>query len=615
VAVTGMSPLAHFVLHGGLEGRAPHPLFDADYYLRRNPDVAARRVNPLAHYVRRGVLERRNPSPVFDVAFYLDSNPDVAESGTEPLSHFLRFGAAEGRNPNPFFDCAYYRAQVQDAAAAEVNPLVHFMSGGWRTGARPSAAFDPAFYRATYEDVGRSGENPLAHFLEYGRADGRAPSGTLPPPSAADAVANLPRPTLTRLTVRSPSPGPARRVVLCATPFAPLPGRGGNEYRVYRLLTWLRARGYTILPVVAPLSDERAETNLVGQIADAFANAVVCQPDGRLEYILADVPDVLAPLDRQFTRPSSVLDAAPGAAGRPPALTVFERTVCHDALITTIRQLHASLRPYVFLGESIWISRVLPLLRGSVLKVVDLVPAGPSDAAAPTPASWPGITAADLLLTLRAADRQAMASTLPGQRTLAIGVDCEFADPAETRPGHRVLCDIADTPRNRAALSDFLMFAWPRVRRDVPDAELLVRGAISGMLDGYPLPGVHAIAAERSALETYAGAAAAISPAATETSGCRREILDAIAHLRPIVAWAGGSWPVDIEQTGGLCREAHDWFEFARAVVDVLRETQPRRLSPAERENLRRSMHADRTYAPLGAALDEFFEEEAESRT
>ena len=78
VATSGMSPLAHFVLHGGLEGRAPHPLFDADYYLRRNPDVAARRVNPLAHYVRRGVLERRNPSPVFDVAFYLDSNPDVA---------------------------------------------------------------------------------------------------------------------------------------------------------------------------------------------------------------------------------------------------------------------------------------------------------------------------------------------------------------------------------------------------------------------------------------------------------------------------------------------------------------------------------------------------------
>ena len=98
-----------------------------------------------------------------------------------------------------------------------------------------------------------------------------------------------------------------------------------------------------------------------------------------------------------------------------------------------------------------------------------------------------------------------------------------------------------------------------------------------------------------SAAETYAGAAAAISPAATETSGCRREILDAIAHLRPIVAWAGGSWPVDIEQTGGLCREAHDWFEFARAVADVLRDAQPRQLSPAERENLRRSMHADQT--------------------
>ena len=165
VEASGISPLAHFVLHGGLEGRAPHPLFDADYYLRRNPDVAARRVNPLAHYVRRGAIERRNPSPLFDVAYYLDSNPDVAAAGAEPLRHFLVFGAAEGRNPNPFFDCVDHRAQMGPGDDG-INPLVHFATTGWRTGARPSAAFDPAFYRATYEDVRRSGENPLAHFLE-----------------------------------------------------------------------------------------------------------------------------------------------------------------------------------------------------------------------------------------------------------------------------------------------------------------------------------------------------------------------------------------------------------------------------------------------------------------
>lgn len=40
-------------------------------------------------------------SGLFDSDWYLAQNPDVARSGMDPISHFMRYGAAEGRAPNP----------------------------------------------------------------------------------------------------------------------------------------------------------------------------------------------------------------------------------------------------------------------------------------------------------------------------------------------------------------------------------------------------------------------------------------------------------------------------------------------------------------------------------
>ena len=71
--------------------------FDVDWYLRRNPDVAARGVDPLEHYFELGGREGRDPSPRFCTSAYLEANPDVAESGTNALVHYLRFGRVEGR--------------------------------------------------------------------------------------------------------------------------------------------------------------------------------------------------------------------------------------------------------------------------------------------------------------------------------------------------------------------------------------------------------------------------------------------------------------------------------------------------------------------------------------
>ena len=76
-------------------------LFDRDWYLAQNPDVATAGVNPLRHYLRRGALEGRDPSPFFNTSYYLEANPDVAAAHINPLVHFVKYGVAEGRLGGP----------------------------------------------------------------------------------------------------------------------------------------------------------------------------------------------------------------------------------------------------------------------------------------------------------------------------------------------------------------------------------------------------------------------------------------------------------------------------------------------------------------------------------
>ncbi len=72
-------------------------LFDADWYIRKNPDIAAKFPEAVEHFVLHGGREGRSPSPKFDSAKYLKNNPDVAEAGLNPLVHYLLHGKAERR--------------------------------------------------------------------------------------------------------------------------------------------------------------------------------------------------------------------------------------------------------------------------------------------------------------------------------------------------------------------------------------------------------------------------------------------------------------------------------------------------------------------------------------
>ena len=76
-------------------------LFDAEWYLQQNADVAKALLDPVQHYLAYGAREGRNPNAHFDTKAYLAANADVRDSPLNPFLHFVLYGFREGRDPSP----------------------------------------------------------------------------------------------------------------------------------------------------------------------------------------------------------------------------------------------------------------------------------------------------------------------------------------------------------------------------------------------------------------------------------------------------------------------------------------------------------------------------------
>jgi hypothetical protein len=113
-------------IHWLRTARELRPLFDREFYLRTNPDVAAAGVDPLRHYLTHGAAEQRQPHPLFDPAHYLACSP-AARSAENPLLHFLRTTSGKWPGTHPLFDSEAYVRAYPEAAG---NPLVNYVSQG-----------------------------------------------------------------------------------------------------------------------------------------------------------------------------------------------------------------------------------------------------------------------------------------------------------------------------------------------------------------------------------------------------------------------------------------------------------------------------------------------------
>ncbi|MCC6920586.1 MAG: glycosyltransferase family 61 protein [Alphaproteobacteria bacterium] len=168
------------------------PLFDADWYAKVYPDVAAGGTSPAWHFAEHGWREGRDPGPGFSTRGYLAKYPEAAAGPLNPLLHFESVGRALGWTPppsrasappvarpedlalireSPFFDAAWYHQAYPDTVASD--PALHFLLQGHREKRNPGPGFRTREYLLANPDVAESGVNPLLHYLREGRAEGR----------------------------------------------------------------------------------------------------------------------------------------------------------------------------------------------------------------------------------------------------------------------------------------------------------------------------------------------------------------------------------------------------------------------------------------------------------
>lgn len=123
VREAGIEPLLHYIESGEAEGRMPIAHFDPHWYRTQH------RVPPgqgaLCHYLRHRRGGTVSPVPEFDAAWYCRQAPDVAAAGMDPFEHYLVQGASEGRPASAGFDTAWYRQRYLRGQPG-VNPLLHF---------------------------------------------------------------------------------------------------------------------------------------------------------------------------------------------------------------------------------------------------------------------------------------------------------------------------------------------------------------------------------------------------------------------------------------------------------------------------------------------------------
>jgi GT2 family glycosyltransferase len=171
VAASSNDPVEHFLAHGLLEDRDPHPLFSCAWYRRVCRDIGD--AAPLLHFLQDGRRRGLSPHPLFDAKYYVAANDLRSLDGLDPFTHYLQKGAARRLDPHPLVQMRRLTQRTELAEAA--NPLVAFLRDPTMFLFSPHPIFDNIFYLTENRDVAQLGCNPLLHYCVIGWRQGREP--------------------------------------------------------------------------------------------------------------------------------------------------------------------------------------------------------------------------------------------------------------------------------------------------------------------------------------------------------------------------------------------------------------------------------------------------------
>jgi glycosyltransferase involved in cell wall biosynthesis len=588
-------------------------LFDKDWYLQRNPDVAQAAVWPLRHYLRRGAFEGRDPNPLFDSDWYLTQYPDLAKSGGNPLVHYLCHGATEGRDPSPSFDTDWYLQRYPDVATAGMNPLSHYLLHGAAEGRIPRSDFDRNHHTppsdANSSLLTRSSPAVRQSLLPHGE-DIRSLTSA---PIEKRPKLKL-RPIVPSIQPKRSTKNADKKRLICITHVLPYPPRAGNEYRIHRMLEWLESTGFEAFLVVCPLPNHSISSQGLVDACSVYSNVLLCQRDGSVLYHLAEGDVPLRGLAGVKTRDfGALLGEDTGNTLIPQRLLPIVRTFCPDTLVELLLHLDSVLRPDVLLLEYVFMTRALPLMRAESIKIVDTIDVfstkhhkvlnyGIEDGLALTAEEEASLLAsADVVVAIHGEEAEELRRIIPKKPVITAGVDFCLAEPPRAPAASPIILTVAsDNALNVKGMKDFLRFAWPLVRREVPDVKLRVIGTVGFQIDVED-SSIEILGLVDDLRTAYAEARVLINPAVAGT-GLKIKTIESLCHLRPLVTWPSGVDGVEAD-VRSLCYIATDWYIFAQHVIYVCKSQSASQALVSRCDEILERFSPDTVYAELKEAL------------
>jgi len=400
---------------------------------------------------------------------------------------------------------------------------------------------------------------------------------------------------------------PGNRKLICVTHILPWPPCADKAYVHHRILSWAAATGWDIVLLVSPVAGEELREDAIKGLTETCPNLVIISRDGNVLYRLSEGGSALAKLDGKVVAAPQLFEAE----YYNDNLSNMERAFAHDGLVAVLLALTEALDPAAILVDHVFLTRALAMLPRGVRKLVrtcdvfsiseNAVKLGAPDGPSITREQAGRLLArADVIIAAHADEKSILCALAPGIAVISAGMSCDIRPTILVPVRNVILLAASDIPAHVKGATDFLRFAWPIVKRSVPDAELLVTGAICGKIKSVD-PNIKRVGEVHDLVGFYAQAKVVINPAIAGRD-IAIETLAAFANLRPVVAWPHGTDGID-PALRPLCYIATNWYDFATKVIAVLRDVSAINRVEMELDLISQLTSSDHVYAELSTVL------------
>lgn len=374
-----------------------------------------------------------------------------------------------------------------------------------------------------------------------------------------------------------------RRPVIVLAHFLPTRPRAGNEYRLQQVLNWFKKNKLPYILIHSPLIGESTTSQLLQEAVIEHPNFISINRNGELNFsscirelqvLLNSFNGLKVQLPKELAHEhTSYLN---------PDLFRAVNQISNDALTWLVINLAESLKPSTIYANYIFMSRTFDLIDSKILKIIDthdmfsakdsrVKKFGVNTYAMSTAEEEFLAKRADVIIAIQKEEEALFKEMLPQKDVITLGVEVildqiEFSNKANQNV---VLLVASNNPMNAKGLFDFLAFAWPIVRREVPGAEFWVVGGVGELLIKVP-EGVKVLGKVEDLRGIYANSKVVINPAIAGT-GLKIKTLEALGYGRPVICWSAGidGMPIGLSK---YCKCANSWFEFTQELINLLKK-------------------------------------------